>query len=65
MMEGMWLLLLLLAGLLFFLVVGFFQWLWNITMPDIVACKPIRYWQAFRLMLIVHILFAPTFIRFG
>lgn len=41
----------------FFLVVALFQWLWNITMPDVFDLKKITYWQAFRLMLIVGLLF--------
>lgn len=41
----------------FFLVVALFQWLWNMTMPDVFNLKKINYWQAFRLMLIAGLLF--------
>ena len=34
-----------------------FQWLWNITMPDVFNLKKINYWQAFRLLLIAALLF--------
>lgn len=41
---------------LFFLVVKLFQWLWNITMPQVFNLKEITYWQAFRLLIISSIL---------
>ena len=37
-----------------------FQWLWNITMPDVFSLKRIRYWQAFRLLVMAFILFGWT-----
>jgi hypothetical protein len=43
-----------------FLAPALFQWLWNITIPDIFGLKQITYWQAFRLILIAAILFAWT-----
>lgn len=33
------------------------MWLWNITVPEVFGLSPLRYWQAFRLMLIIGILF--------
>jgi len=43
---------------LFFVIVGIFQWLLNITMPDVFNLKVITYWQASRLILIAGILFS-------
>lgn len=48
-----------LAAVLFFALVGLLMWLWNITMPDVFGTKKLKYWQAFRLMLICSILFGP------
>ncbi|KYH31964.1 MULTISPECIES: hypothetical protein [Neomoorella] len=42
---------------LFFAVTGLFQWLWNITMPEVFNLKRITFWQALRLLLIAGILF--------
>lgn len=40
------------------------QLLWNMTLPDLFGTKTVSYWQAFRLILIVSILFGPgTFVR--
>ena len=60
----MWLLFVVLAVIASFVFVGFFQWLWNITMPDIFACKPVSYWQRFRLLIIAQILFGSAALRF-
>jgi hypothetical protein len=47
-----------LLGILFlFVAAALLQWLWNITLPELFAFKPVRYWQAFRLLLIAGILF--------
>lgn len=43
--------------LLFFLMTALFQWLWNITMPQVFNQKEITFWQAFRLLLLAWILF--------
>jgi succinate dehydrogenase hydrophobic anchor subunit len=43
--------------LLFFLITALFQWLWNITMPQVFNLKEITFWQAFRLLLMAGILF--------
>ncbi len=39
------------------LLVALFQWLWNITMPQVFNLNPITFWQAFRLLLIAAFLF--------
>ncbi len=43
--------------ILFFAIIGLFQWLWNITMPDVFNLKAITFWQAFRLLIIAGMLF--------
>lgn len=43
--------------ILFFAAVKIFQWLWNITMPQVFNLKELTYWQAFRLLIISSILF--------
>lgn len=43
-----------------------FEWLWNITIPEIFGLNSITFWQAFRLLIISGMLFGTgTFIRFG
>lgn len=55
-----------LALLLFFVLVSLFQWLWNITIPELFELQPISYWQAFRLLLIGSMLFGGgSFVGFG
>ncbi len=39
------------------LAIALFQWLWNITMPQVFNLKIITFWQAFRLLLIAAFLF--------
>ncbi len=39
------------------LAIALFQWLWNITMPEVFDLKLITFWQAFRLLLIAAFLF--------
>ena len=34
-----------------------FQWLWNTTVPDLFRLPEIRYWHAFRLLVIAGFLF--------
>jgi len=46
--------------LLLFIVPAILQWLWNITIPELFGLKEIRYWQAFRLIIICKILFVAT-----
>jgi hypothetical protein len=49
-----------------FLVPLIFQLLWNITVPEIFGLKRIRYWQAFRLLLIANMIFgAASFVHFN
>ncbi|KYP79478.1 hypothetical protein [Ferroacidibacillus organovorans] len=40
-----------------FLVPAIFQWLWNMTCPQIFRVSSIRYWQAFRLLILAALLF--------
>jgi hypothetical protein len=47
----------LLAVAVFALVVALLQWLWNITIPELFGVNQIKFWQAFRLILIAWILF--------
>ncbi len=42
---------------MFVIVIALFQWLWNITMPDVFGVNEVTFWQAFRLILIASILF--------
>ena len=42
---------------IFFVVVVIFQLLWNSTMPAVFGLKEIRFWQAFRLLLIAGFIF--------
>jgi len=37
-------------------VAAVFQWLWNITMPEAFGLREIRFWVAFRLLLIAAFL---------
>ena len=43
-----------------FIVPAILQWLWNITIPELFNLNKIRYWQAFRLIIICKILFVTT-----
>lgn len=40
-----------------FAVPAIFQWLWNITFPQLFRWPTLTYWQAFRIMIIVDLLF--------
>lgn len=42
-----------------------FQWLWNITMPEVFGLREIRFWVAFRLLLIAGLLTGGHFITFS
>ncbi len=57
-------LVLLIAPLLFFIAIAIFQWLWNITVPDIFKIRAIGFWEAFRLLLLAAILFGGSLVRF-
>jgi hypothetical protein len=50
----------LLALVLIPLVILLFQWLWNITMPQVFNLNTVTFWQAFRLLLISGFLFKAT-----
>ena len=47
----------LLIPLVIAIVIAIFQWLWNITLPDVFGLKQITYWQAFRLLILASLLF--------
>lgn len=49
----------LLVLLLVLLATAVFQWLWNITMPEVFGLGKIRFWVALRLLLIAGFLFGP------
>lgn len=49
----------LLILLLVLLATTIFQWLWNITMPEVFGLRRIRFWVAFRLLLIAGFLVGP------
>ena len=41
-----------------------FQWLWNITMPEVFDQKDITFWQAFRILVLAGFLFgAGSFVN--
>jgi len=48
------------AIVLFFVLVAVFQWLWNITMPQVFDLRTITYWQALRILIIAGILFGGS-----
>ncbi len=39
------------------LFIWFFQWLWNMVLPDVLGVKIITYWQSLGILLISKILF--------
>jgi hypothetical protein len=45
------------------LLAAIFQWLWNITMPEAFGLRPIRFWIAFRLLLIAAFLASGSLIK--
>lgn len=50
------------ALLVFFAAVAVFQWLWNVTMPEQFGLKELRYWAAFRVLLIAGFLTSGGFV---
>lgn len=44
-----------------FIAAAVLRWLWNITLPELFGFKTLRYWQAFRLLIIVQLLFGPAY----
>lgn len=54
------------AIMMVFFVPTVFQFLWNITVPEIFGLRTIRYWQAFRLLLMSSMFFgAGSFLHFN
>lgn len=51
--------------IVFFVGVAVFQWLWNITMPMQFGLKVVRFWVAFRLLLIAGLLTSGGLLRFN
>lgn len=39
------------------LFIWFFQWLWNLVLPDVIGVKVINYWQSFGILVLSKILF--------
>jgi hypothetical protein len=60
------LLLIVLIPVVIAIATAIFQWLWNITMPEVLNLKKITFWQAFRILIIAGFLFGSgSFIRFN
>ena len=65
-MSGMLLLMIVLIPVVIAIATAIFQWLWNITMPQVFDLKEITFWQAFRILLLAGFLFgAGSFIKFN
>lgn len=47
------------------LLTAIFQWLWNITTPEVFGPRRIGFWLAFRLLLIAGFLTSGNFISFN
>ena len=45
------------------LVAAIFQWLWNMTIPEVFGLNPLSFWQAFRLLLIALFLTSGGFMK--
>jgi hypothetical protein len=58
------LLLAVLIVFLYFVGVLLFQWLWNITIPMQFGLKELRFWAAFRLLLIAGFLTSGGLLHF-
>jgi hypothetical protein len=43
------------------IVTAIFQCLWNMTMPEVFGLKEIRFWQAFRLLILAGLLFGGSY----
>lgn len=46
-----------------FIAAAVLKWLWNITLPELFGFKSVRYWQAFRLLVIAQLIFGPAFFK--
>ena len=65
-MSGMLLLMIVLIPVVIAIATAIFQWLWNITIPQVFDLKEITFWQAFRILLLAGFLFgAGSFIKFN
>jgi hypothetical protein len=54
------------AIMIVFFLPTLFQFLWNITVPEIFGLSTIGYWQAFRLLLMASMIFgAGSFLHFN
>lgn len=47
-----------------FVVPAVFQWLWNMTCPQVFDLSRITYWQAFRLLIMAGLLFGEAHLLF-
>ena len=64
-MVAFWLMIILLIPIVIVIFTALFQWLWNITMPEVFGLKRITFWQAFRILILAGFLFgAGSFVRF-
>jgi uncharacterized membrane protein len=48
---------------LFLVFLHLFQYLWNITMPEVFGLKQITYWQGFRLLLLSAMMFGGCWVH--
>lgn len=65
-MSVMLLLMIVLIPVVIAIATAIFQWLWNITMPQVFDLKEITFWQALRILLLAGFLFgAGSFIKFN
>ena len=54
------------VAIIAFVVPLIFQFLWNITVPEIFGLMEIRYWQLFRLLLMAGMIFgAGGYVHFN
>lgn len=56
---------LILVLIVIFVVPAIFQWLWNITCPDVFRLPEITYWQAFRIIILAAMLFGGAHLSQG
>jgi len=56
------LLILMIAPVAIAIITAIFQCLWNMTIPEIFGLNKIRFWQAFRLLLLAGILFGGRWV---
>jgi len=46
-------------------VAGLVAWLWNRTMPELFGLPAIRFWQAFRLVILLNLLVSGSILGFN